>query len=241
MKGLADSLRDLGEPVADRTLVLNLLCGLSPRYDHLKALIKRTMPFPTFSAVHNELLLEELTMTIEASTPARHSTAPPLVPRRLPEDRPPARPPTAAPLAPRQHSTTDGDRRPRKGGRGGGGSSRGSSTGRGGGQGWPSFYNPWTDIISMWPSQAPSASCPPAPTPALLTTPPYGTPPSPTYGIPPYDMTTPTPAPPQLQPTGSSPTTTWPSFAGGWDPAALATAYRTMALAPLPSDWVIDS
>jgi hypothetical protein len=40
MKGMADSLRDLGEPVADRTLVLKLLCGLSPRYGHLKALIK---------------------------------------------------------------------------------------------------------------------------------------------------------------------------------------------------------
>jgi hypothetical protein len=48
MKGMADSLRDLGEPVADRTLVLNLLRGLSPRFGHLKALIKRTVPFPTF-------------------------------------------------------------------------------------------------------------------------------------------------------------------------------------------------
>jgi hypothetical protein len=70
MKGLADSLRDLGEPVADRTLVLNLLRGLSPRYGHLKALIKRSVPFPTFHAVRNELLLEELTMANEAPTPA---------------------------------------------------------------------------------------------------------------------------------------------------------------------------
>jgi hypothetical protein len=68
MKGLADSLRNLGEPVADRTLVLNLLCGLSPCYDHLKALIKRTVPFPTFHVVRNELLLEELTMTHDAPT-----------------------------------------------------------------------------------------------------------------------------------------------------------------------------
>ena len=43
---MADSLRDLGEPVADRTLVLNLLRGLNPRYGHLKALIKRTVPAP---------------------------------------------------------------------------------------------------------------------------------------------------------------------------------------------------
>jgi hypothetical protein len=30
MKDMADTLRDLGEPVVDRTLVLNLLRGLSP-------------------------------------------------------------------------------------------------------------------------------------------------------------------------------------------------------------------
>jgi hypothetical protein len=47
-------------------LVLNVLRGLSPRYGHLKALIKRTVPFPTFHVVRNELLLEELTMAIEA-------------------------------------------------------------------------------------------------------------------------------------------------------------------------------
>jgi hypothetical protein len=70
MKGMADSLRDLGEPIVDRTLVLNLLCGLNPRYDHLKTLIKRTEPFPTFHIVHNKLLLEELTMETEASAPA---------------------------------------------------------------------------------------------------------------------------------------------------------------------------
>ena len=76
MKGMAGSLRDLGEPVVDRTLVLNLLLGLSPRYGHLKALIKRTVPFPTFHAVRNELLLEELTMASEATAPALYSAPP---------------------------------------------------------------------------------------------------------------------------------------------------------------------
>jgi hypothetical protein len=33
MKGMIDSLRDLGGLVVDHTLVLNLLCGLSPRYN----------------------------------------------------------------------------------------------------------------------------------------------------------------------------------------------------------------
>jgi hypothetical protein len=36
---MVDSLRDLGELIPDRTLVLNLLFGLSPRYNHLKALL----------------------------------------------------------------------------------------------------------------------------------------------------------------------------------------------------------
>jgi hypothetical protein len=70
MKGLANSLRDLGEPVADHTLVLNLLRGLIPRYGYLKALIKRIVPSPPFHAMRNELLLEELTMTIECPAPA---------------------------------------------------------------------------------------------------------------------------------------------------------------------------
>jgi hypothetical protein len=48
--------------------VLNILRGLSPTYDHLKALIKRTVSFPTFHVVRNGLLLEELTMTLEAPT-----------------------------------------------------------------------------------------------------------------------------------------------------------------------------
>jgi hypothetical protein len=70
MKGMANSLHDLGEPVADRTFLLNLLRGLSLRYGHLKALIKRIVPFPTFHVVHNEFPLEELTM--ETETPTSH-------------------------------------------------------------------------------------------------------------------------------------------------------------------------
>jgi hypothetical protein len=100
MKGLTDPLRDLSEPVADHTLVLNLLRGLSPRYGHLKALIKRTVPFPTFHAVRNELLLEELIMAHEAPHRPRHSTTPPPVSRRLPGDRPPALRLPGPPLAP---------------------------------------------------------------------------------------------------------------------------------------------
>jgi hypothetical protein len=57
--------------------------------------------------------------------------------------------------------------------------------------------------------------------------------------MPPYDM--PPMTPPSVPPTRTSTTTPWSPFAGGWDPAALAAAYNTMALAPPSSDWVIDS
>jgi hypothetical protein len=84
----------------------------------------------------------------------------------------------------------------------------------------------------MWPGQAPSTSRPLVPAPALLTTPPAnGMPP---YGVPPL-------TPPQLPPPGPSTMTPWSPFAAGWDPTAFASAYSTMALAPPPSDWVIDS
>jgi hypothetical protein len=78
MKGMVDSLCNLGEPVTDHTLVLNLLHGLSPRYGSMKALIKRTVPFPTFHVVPNELLLEELTLVTEAPTlaPALYNAPP---------------------------------------------------------------------------------------------------------------------------------------------------------------------
>jgi hypothetical protein len=64
--------------MADCTLVLNLLRVLSPHYGHLKALIKRIMPFLTFHDMRNELLLEELIMTIEAPAlaPTLYSTPP---------------------------------------------------------------------------------------------------------------------------------------------------------------------
>ena len=41
MKGMADALHDLGDPVSDRVLVLNVLRGLSSTYDHLKGWIAR--------------------------------------------------------------------------------------------------------------------------------------------------------------------------------------------------------
>jgi hypothetical protein len=88
----------------------------------------------------------------------------------------------------------------------------------------------------MWPGQAPSASRPPAPAPALLTAPALRhtfaaclQPASLRRGLD-------DPTPPQLMPPGTHTMTPWSSLAGGWDQASLAAAYNTLALAPTSPD-----
>jgi hypothetical protein len=66
-KTMANSLGDLGCPVEDRNLVLNILCGLSDRYTHLRSLIMRQRPFPTFLQVRDDLALEEITLGAQAT------------------------------------------------------------------------------------------------------------------------------------------------------------------------------
>jgi hypothetical protein len=39
-KNMADALADLGSPVDDRILILNILRGLNPRFEHLGAIIR---------------------------------------------------------------------------------------------------------------------------------------------------------------------------------------------------------
>ena len=62
---MADSLGDLGWPVEDRILVLNVLRGLSDRYSYLRTWITRQRPFPTFLQVCDDLVMEELTQGLQ--------------------------------------------------------------------------------------------------------------------------------------------------------------------------------
>jgi hypothetical protein len=57
-KNMADALADLGSPVDDRILVLNILRGLNPLFEHLGAIIRRYTPFPSFLKVRDDLILE---------------------------------------------------------------------------------------------------------------------------------------------------------------------------------------
>jgi len=69
LKSMAQQLPDLGEPVSDRTLTLNLLRGLNERFRDAGRHIRRGQPFPKFKNAVDELILEELTMAQQAPTP----------------------------------------------------------------------------------------------------------------------------------------------------------------------------
>ncbi|XP_066391611.1 uncharacterized protein [Miscanthus floridulus] len=76
MKSMANSLGDLGWPVEDRILVLNVLRGLSDRYAHLRTWITRQRPFPSFLQVRDDLVMEELTQGVQpGSTSAPGSSS----------------------------------------------------------------------------------------------------------------------------------------------------------------------
>ena len=62
LKKMADDLTALGEVITDRTLVLNVICGLNERFSHVRTLLRRARPFPTFLEARDDLILEELTM-----------------------------------------------------------------------------------------------------------------------------------------------------------------------------------
>jgi hypothetical protein len=53
-KGMVDALTDVGSLVDDRILILN------QRFEHLRAIIRRSSPFSNFLKVCDDLLLEEM-------------------------------------------------------------------------------------------------------------------------------------------------------------------------------------
>jgi hypothetical protein len=70
LKKMANDLIALGEPVPDRTLVLNVTHGLNERFSHVDTLPRRACPFPTFLEARDDLILEELTLANRKDAPA---------------------------------------------------------------------------------------------------------------------------------------------------------------------------
>ncbi|KAK1695760.1 hypothetical protein QYE76_012457 [Lolium multiflorum] len=69
-KKIADALSENDSPVSDRTLVLNTLRGLAPRFSSAATVISMTDPLPTFLRVRSMLLMEEMQQANAATTAA---------------------------------------------------------------------------------------------------------------------------------------------------------------------------
>jgi hypothetical protein len=172
-KAMADGLADLGAPVDDQILVLNILRGLNQRFEHVGSIIQHYSPFSNFLKVRDDLLLEELHID---------STGPPAVPTALYTNiaSPAAKSPSSAPSRPPHggNNGTGGNRskyhnKNRNSGNDGGHNGK-NSTG-GGGHGvsssqttaptgsdgrtnalWPTYGHSWQWHMTMYPGPVPA-------------------------------------------------------------------------------------
>jgi hypothetical protein len=165
-KAMADGVADLGSPVEDRILVLNILRGLNQRFERVGSIIRRYSPFLNFLKVRDDLLLEEIHMV---------STGPPAAPTVLYTNAAPpvAKPPSFMPSRP-PSGGSDGNQNKNKnnnrnGGNGSGNngknnnddsghsSSSGQTTALTASDGrtntsWLTYGHPWQGHMTVYPS-----------------------------------------------------------------------------------------
>jgi hypothetical protein len=128
-KTMADGLADLGSPVKDRILILNILRGLNQRFEHVGSTIRCYSPFPTFLKVQDDLLLEEIHMDItdpSAAPMALYTNAAP--PAARPPSSTPSRPPSGGNSGNSGHQNKNNNKI-RNGGHGGGNNGSGGRNG----------------------------------------------------------------------------------------------------------------
>jgi hypothetical protein len=239
-KAMADGLADLGSPVEDRILVLNILRGLNQRFEYVGSVIRRYSPFPNFLKVWDDLLLEEIHMD---------STGPPAAPTTLYTNTAPpaAKPPSSTSSCPlggshggngggiwnrnnNKNRNNDND-----GGTNGknsnGGSGRNNSSGQPiapstsdgrTGTPWPTYGHPWQGHMTVYPSPVLARQQHPH---AFMFTP--GLYPSPGFLADQQQQQ------PLFQQAALAPSPGWNPWIGAdWDQQSLANSFNTMALHP---------
>ncbi|XP_074302380.1 uncharacterized protein LOC141633931 [Silene latifolia] len=68
LKSLADQLKNVGSPVSDTRLVLQMVSGLTEAYKNVGTIIRQRDPLPSFSRARSMLTLEEAGLAKEAAT-----------------------------------------------------------------------------------------------------------------------------------------------------------------------------
>jgi hypothetical protein len=101
MKSTADTLQDLGYPVPEHVLALNVVRGLSESYAALRTMFTHQKPTPTFLQLRDALTLEELTRGLHTPPRPRRCLPLPHVLSSPPRHRPSRRrPPLSLDLLP---------------------------------------------------------------------------------------------------------------------------------------------
>jgi hypothetical protein len=157
-KNMVDALADLGSPVDDQILILNILRGLNPRFEHLGAIIRRYTPFPSFLKVRDDLILEELHLN-SSGPPADATTlytcpAPAAARPPAPSPAPPSRPPSNGGTGKKgKNKKTAGGRRGRGGNSGNTTPTPPTPSGTDAKvpASWLTYVNPWQGHIAMYP------------------------------------------------------------------------------------------
>jgi hypothetical protein len=171
-KAMADGLDDLGSPVEDRILILNILRGLNQRFEHVGSIIRRYSPFLNFLKVRDDLLLEEIHMDStgpSAAPMALYTKAVP--PAARPSSSTSSHPPSGGNSGNGGHRNKNNNKN-RNGGHGGGNNDRNSNgsggrtsssgqptvpTASDGGTGtpWPTYSHPWQGHMTVYPDPVP--------------------------------------------------------------------------------------
>lgn len=164
MKALADDLSDLGEPVRDRTLVLNTLNGLFEKFVHLRSPILMQRSFPTFAELRSLLRPEEITTSPRSTGTTAVFLAGTSNSTNGKTTNPAHNTGFGASTQGNGGGNGNSKNRRRRGGGGGGGTGGGGggnqAANNGGGgakpgvgdaQPWPTPHNPWAGTIHMWP------------------------------------------------------------------------------------------
>jgi hypothetical protein len=169
-KAMANGLVDLGTPVEDRILVLNILRRLNQRFEHVRTIIRRYSSFSNFLKVWDDLLLEEIHMD---------STGPPAAPTALYTNvassmtKPPSSTPSRPPHGGNGGNWTKYNNKNHNSGNGGVHNDKNSTSGegRGGSSGqttaptgsdgrakgpWPTYGHPWQGHMTMYPGPVPA-------------------------------------------------------------------------------------
>ncbi|KAI3825917.1 hypothetical protein L1987_07657 [Smallanthus sonchifolius] len=70
LKMLADQLSNVGAPVSNQRLVLQLIAGLNDSYENVAMMIQQTTPLPEFYEARSKLILEETRKSHQAANSA---------------------------------------------------------------------------------------------------------------------------------------------------------------------------